>query len=198
MPDPKATALEMIQENLAQLNMSYVDLLLLHEPCDRKHGQPNPIDQLAWEALIHATTQGWARAIGVDKFTIAQMEALHGMKPAVFMGPVSLADHDEELIAYCQAHGIQYNAFSIFHGCIFSDPLVQSLAEKYNITTAQVCGVWTRQRGFTMAIGAGTDPVKIAEHVPEDLDIFSVNLTSAEVDALTKLQNREWRHASLV
>merc|ERR1712194_701232 len=104
-----ATALHMIQENLAQLNMSYVDLLLLHEPCDRKTGQPSPADQLAWDALMQAVEQGWARAIGVDKFTIAQVAALQGSTPAVLMAPMSMSEHDEDLIAYCQQHGIQYN-----------------------------------------------------------------------------------------
>jgi diketogulonate reductase-like aldo/keto reductase len=188
--DPKATALKLVQENLQQLNMSYVDLLLLHEPCDRS-GKPHPADQMAWEALQEAVQKGWARAIGVDKFKPAQIDALQGAKPAVLMASMSMSSHDDETIEYCQKNGIQYNAFGVMHGCKFTDPTVQSLATKYNASTAQICGVWTRQRGCTMAMGVGSDPLPMAAYIREDLDIFKFNMTETEVTALNQLQNSD-------
>jgi diketogulonate reductase-like aldo/keto reductase len=185
--DPKATALQMVQDTLQQLNMSYVDLLLLHEPCDRK-GKPDPADQKAWEALQEAVKRGWARAIGVDKFTATQIDALQGAKPAVLMAEMSMSDHDDKTIAYCQKNGIQYNAFGVMHGCKFDNPLVMSLAKKYNVSTSQICGVWTRQRGCSMAMGVGTDPTNVAKYIRQDLDIFSFNMTKSEVTALNQLQ----------
>jgi diketogulonate reductase-like aldo/keto reductase len=80
--DVMAKALSMVQESLEQLGMPYIDLLLLHEPCD-KSGHPHPSDLLAWQALEQAVANGWVRAIGLDKFEPAQIDALSGTKPAV-------------------------------------------------------------------------------------------------------------------
>ena len=85
----------MVQETLSQLNTSYVDLVLLHEPCNRDSTQPHPSDQKAWNALMHAVKSGWARAIGVDKYAIPQMAALQGTRPAVLMAPMSMSQHDD-------------------------------------------------------------------------------------------------------
>lgn len=186
--DPEATALAMVQETLSQLNTSYVDLVLLHEPCNRDSTQPHPSDQKAWNALMHAVKSGWARAIGVDKYAIPQMAALQGTRPAVLMAPMSMSQHDDATIAYCQQNNIHYNAFGVVHGCKFTDEAVVSAATKYNVSTSQVCGAWTRQRGCSMAVGIGTDPSKMSQYTHEDLDIFSFNLTASEMDALNKLQ----------
>ena len=94
-PDPETTAFAMVQENLKQLNTTYVDLLLLHEPCNRGNAESHPSDQKAWNALMTAVKNGWARAIGVDKFAVPQMEALNGTRPAVLMAPMSLSQHDD-------------------------------------------------------------------------------------------------------
>ena len=75
------------------------------------------------------------------------------------------------------------------HGCKFTDATVLSAASKYNVSVSQVCGAWTRQRGCSMAVGVGTDPAKMPQYTHEDLDIFSFNLTSSEMDALNKLQD---------
>lgn len=184
-PDPKATALSMIQESLQQLNMSYIDLLLLHEPCDRKGGKPHPSDQLAWNALMEAVHRKWVRAIGIDKFAISQIEALNGTKPAVLMAPMSLTSHDEEMLKYCKVNEIHYNAYGILHGCKFTDTTVMALGKKYNATASQICGAWTRQRGCSMAIGAGTDLSKMGEYIHEDLDIFRFNMTEQEMSDLS-------------
>merc|ERR1719253_806081 len=185
--DPKAMALQLMRDNLDQLNTSYVDLALLHEPCSKKGF--HPADQMAWDAMMEAVENGWARAIGVDRYTPAQMDALKGTKPAVLMGHMSMSEHDEDTLEYCKLHGIHFNAFGVMGGCKFTNPVVLSLASKYNVSTAQVCLIWTRQRGFSMALGVGTDPTKMANYIREDLDIFSFNMTDQEIDALNRLQS---------
>jgi len=185
--DVRATVLSMVRENLRQLNTSYADLLLLHEPCDSAHGTPQPADQAAWGALQQARQQGWVRAIGLDKFNKAQLEALTGATPAVLMAPMSLSAHDDAMIAYCAARGITYNAYGVMAGCKFSDPTVLALAARYSASASQVCGAWTRQRGCTMALGFGTDEATAAAYIREDLDIFRFNMTDAEVAALDAL-----------
>jgi len=187
-PDVKATVLSMVQTSLRQLNTTHIDLMLLHEPCDQT-GKPHPSDVLAWDGLQQALANHWVRSIGVDKFVPAQIDALQGSKPNVLMAEVSMSNHDESLLEYCAKHNIHVNTFGVLHGCMMSDPLVVQLSEKYNTTASQICGVWTRQRGMTMAVGVGTNPSTVLQYTKEDLDIFSFNMTALEIDHLNNLQN---------
>ena len=59
--DPAASVLELIQENLHQLNVSYVDLTLVHSPCDRASGKSSPLDLKAWKGMMEAVAKGWTR-----------------------------------------------------------------------------------------------------------------------------------------
>jgi len=142
---------------------------LLHEPCSKT--ELLLADQQAWDALNEALKRGWVRSIGVDRYTPKHMEALNGTRPAVLMAPMSLQDHDESTLEYCQEKGIHVNAFGVMSGCMFTNPAVVQLARKYNASTSQICAVWTRQRGCSMAVGVGTDPLHIAEYSKEDLEV---------------------------
>ena len=62
-PDPAAQALQQVAENLKQLNTSYADLILLHEPCNKGSTAPHPSDQKAWDALMTAVQKGWAHLL---------------------------------------------------------------------------------------------------------------------------------------
>lgn len=181
----KAAASAMIRESLSQLGVTYVDLMLLHEPCEST-GAPAEGDMQAWMALNEAMGLGLTRAVGLDKFSVQQMEALSS-KPAVLMQELSMTRHANATVAYCHSHGIHINAFGVIHGCPFTDPLVLALAHKYDATPAQICQTWTRQQGHSMAIGVGLDPVKAAAYTREDLGIFRFNLTLAEMNELSLL-----------
>jgi len=74
------------------------------------------------------------------------------------------------------------------HGCLFHDPTVLGLAAKYGASASQICAVWTRQRGCSMAVGIGVNASTMPEYTREDLDIFRFNLTAGEVTALSALQ----------
>lgn len=160
---------------------------LFAQPC-RISGEPSTGDTEAWAAVRAAQDAGLTRAIGVDRFSIQQLQALP-VQPQVFMGHVALASHADidATLAYCANHGIYVNSFGVMHGCPFTDPLVLRLASKYNASGSQVCQVWTRQQGFGMALGLGLDAAKAAEYIRLDLDIFRFNMTAAEMRQLSNL-----------
>ena len=61
-------------ENIAQLGVEYVDLALLHHPCDR--GAPNAepkIDTALWAGLVAAQKAGIVKSIGVSNYDAAQV-----------------------------------------------------------------------------------------------------------------------------
>jgi 2,5-diketo-D-gluconate reductase A len=195
--DPEASALQYVRDDLEQLNVSFVDLMLLHEPCDMKTGKATPADLAIWRALSTAVAKGYARAIGVDRMLPAQIEPLLAVhKPAIHMASMTMTKHKGEApglpgdptIAWCEARGINFNAFGVMGGCMYSAPEVKSLSAKYSVSGAQICGAWTRQRGFTMAVSSGCNASTAAEYTRENLGIFSFNLTAGEVENLSNLE----------
>ena len=69
-----------VAHNLQVLGLEYVDLLLLHWPCDDLDASVH-----AYEAMEQARNTGTARAIGVSNFNraqIAQLESASGVRPA--------------------------------------------------------------------------------------------------------------------
>lgn len=110
--DPQAV-LNTVRENLRELNTTYVDLVLLHAPCHSLFGGAKK-DAALWEGLEMALEQNLTRAIGVSSYKSTQLSALleHAkVVPAVNQCDMSLKDHDDETIAFCQQHNITYEAF---------------------------------------------------------------------------------------
>jgi len=92
-----ADAAANIDSNLAQLNVRFTDVLLIHFPlCPSR-------DRLeTWRALEDAQAAGKARAIGVSNFGIADLEHLraHARKwpPAINQCSLSVGYHDDATI----------------------------------------------------------------------------------------------------
>lgn len=145
--------------------------------------------------MMEAVKRGWTRTIGVDDYKPAQVDALvkalgPSAKPAVNICRMSMKKHDDATITYCIKNDITYNAFEVMRDCLFDDPLVKSLATKYQASAAQICAVWTRQRGCTMSLDTGANATTVAQYTKEDLDIFGFNMTKVEVDKLSALGNK--------
>ena len=64
-------ALEQVRYDLDRLNTSYVDLVLLHAPCNAKE-----LDLGLWRGLEEALAQNLTRAIGVSNYQPADLAAL--------------------------------------------------------------------------------------------------------------------------
>lgn len=149
--DPKAAAIAMVQADLAQLNVTQIDLMLLHEPCDMKTFRPAPHDLLIWQGLKECLDRGYVRAIGVDRMVAAQVAPLLAHhKPSVLMASMSIGNgtidgrpaHDEATIKFCLANGIQYNAFGVEKGCPFDNAEIVRLAHQHGVSPSQVCARW--------------------------------------------------------
>lgn len=174
-------ALEKVKADLKQLNVEYLDLVLLHAPLDIK---------AQWTGLEEAYRQNLTRAIGISNFNVKQIEGLLGyatVVPAVNQCSMGVKNHDDEVIAYCQKHGITYEAWGPIKGCNFTDPTINQIATKYSKTPAQICLRYVTDRGCVSAVGTGTDPEKAKQYSKENLDIFDFKLTPEEVAELSKL-----------
>lgn len=171
--------------NLELLGVSYVDLLLLHEPCDTMKDTVT-----AYLALEKVKASGKARAIGISNFNKTLIDAL--MKeakvlPAVNQCGFSIGGHnnsamgsDPETIKHCQDLGITYSAYSPLGGLngidILHDPDVMAIAATHNKSAAEVALRWVVQQGIPAVTASNKE-----SHDLSDLDIFSFALTNDEM-----------------
>ena len=177
----KAAAAAAIDTDLSQLQMDYVDLLLIHFPCDTLEGTRN-----AWTALQAAHATGKARAIGVSNFAKADMDAvlaLGGTAPSINQCQMSVGSHDDATIAYCRAHNITYESYSPLRRVDLTDKRITAIATAHGVSAAQVALKFIDQQDVPIATSPGTN----AEHIKEDLALETFTLADSEMATLSSI-----------
>jgi diketogulonate reductase-like aldo/keto reductase len=191
-------SLSVLQDNLEQLQMSHVDLVLLHGPCELQGAtavvDPAKANAAQWQGLQMALAQGLTRSIGVSNYNISHLAALLAaptttVKPAVNQCQMSINGsafclpqtgmclhgpaHDDATIAYCQEHNITYEAYDVMSGCPFHDARLNAIATGHGMSAAQVCFRWTLQRGAIIATGTGHNATKAVQHSADDFGSYA-------------------------
>jgi diketogulonate reductase-like aldo/keto reductase len=96
-------ALAGVRADLAELNVSQVDLVLLHAPC-----LEDGTNAELWRGMEQALALNLTRAIGVSNYPKAQLGTLletARVKPAVNQCQMSMANQEAEMVRYCKEHG---------------------------------------------------------------------------------------------
>ena len=130
------------EESLKDLQTDYVDLLLIHWPNISDFDRT--ID--TWRALIDLQAQNLCRSIGVSNFDIPLTEQLLDeidVVPMVNQVEFHTFLYQKELLDYSLGKGIQIEAYSpIAKAKLFDHEQLQTIAEKYAKTPAQVMLAW--------------------------------------------------------
>lgn len=178
-------ALEAAEACLDNLQTDYIDLLLMHSPYGEKIVE-------TYDALLKLQEQGKVRSVGVSNFGILHLEALrkHGRPmPAVNqieMHPLIYRKR-ESLVDYCKKHNIRITAYgSLFSGDTerFQDPMLKSLAKKYDKTVPQILLRWGIDNGFAVIPKSTSSK----QRLEENLDLLDFQLTKEEVQDLSKME----------
>jgi diketogulonate reductase-like aldo/keto reductase len=134
-------------ESLAKLQLSYVDLWLVHWP---PHGGAAPG---VWKELIKAQQDGMAKAIGVSNYSLAQIDELiktTGVAPQVNQIRWGPSLYNRDMASGLEQRGIVLEGYSPFKVSNLQDPTLVSLAVKHDATTAQVIVAWHIAHGFVV------------------------------------------------
>lgn len=187
-PNQYANAAQAIDESLAELDIDYIDLMLLHHPASN--------DVQAYEALEQAVADGKIRSIGLSNYYIKELgEFLPKVTipPAVVQNEIHPYYQDIDVVPFIQSFGIVVEGWFPFGGRghtseLFNDLVIKSIAENHNVTSAQVILRWNLQRGVVVIPGSSNP-----EHIKENLDIFMFELSDDEMEQI-KLLNRDEKH----
>lgn len=185
-----ADAVAGVEANLSRLGLEYVDLVLIH--------WPNP-DQdrylRAWEGLIEARERGLTRAIGTSNFTPAHLERITagtGVAPEVNQIQCNPFTERTQERTFHAAHGIVTESWAPLaagNGLV-EHPTVVRVAAAHAVTPAQAVLAWHVQQGL-VPIPKSANRRRLADN----LDVFGVQLTDAEIAELTALSNPDYRLA---
>ena len=172
---------------LADLDMDYVDLFLIHWPLPTLYDG----DFVAtWKVLEEFHREGRARSIGVSNFQVAHLQRLAAESetvPAVNQIEAHPYCTNDAVRDYGRSRGIATEAWSpIAQGGVLTDPAIGRVAEKVGRTAAQVVLRWHIQRG-DIVFPKSTTP----ERVKENFQLFDFELDVADVEALTALDQGE-------
>ena len=178
-----------IDDALTDLDVDYIDLLLIH--------QPGYDDEGVYRAMEDAVRAGKLRSIGISNYyTRAQVDEIlsfAAITPAVIQNENHLYYQGSDLRDYVAQYGIVMESWYPFGGRghtqeSFSNETVVELAEKYGKTPAQIILRWQLQSGF-IAIPGSSNP----DHIVENVDIFDFSLDEEDMQRLA-LQNEDRRY----
>ena len=171
-------AVKAIDGSLKAMQLDYIDLMLIHSPqpwADFRGEDPCFAgNREAWRALEDAYKAGKLRAIGVSNFLQADLEnLLDGCRvtPMVNQVLAHIGNLPFELADYCREKGILVEAYSpVAHGQILNHTEVTAMAEKYSVTTAQLCIRYTLQLGM-LPLPKTANKAHLEENAKVDFEI---------------------------
>lgn len=182
------TAYEAVKASLTKLDMSYVDLILLHQPMGDYFA--------AYRGIEKAYRDGLVKAIGVANFYPAVLMNLCEnveVIPAVNQVELHPFFVQASALENMKAYGVVPQAWGPLaegkHG-IFTDPQLTEIGKKYGKSAAQVALRWNAQRGVSII------PKSVhVERMEQNIDIWDFTLTDEEME---KIAAKDLGHSEIV
>ncbi|XP_057641123.1 aldo-keto reductase family 1 member A1 isoform X4 [Chionomys nivalis] len=204
-----------LRKTLADLQLEYLDLYLIHWPHAFERGD-NPFPKNAdgtvrydsihykdtWKALEALVAKGLVKALGLSNFNSRQIDdilSVASVRPAVLQVECHPYLAQNELIAHCQARGLEVTAYSPLGSSdrawrhpnepvLLEDPVVLALAEKHGRSPAQILLRWQVQRKV-ICVPKSVTPSRILQNI----QVFDFTFSPEEMKQLDSL-NKNWRY----
>ena len=204
--EPKTynTAIDAFNASLDRLELEYVDLYLIHAPFPKGYR----LEQ--WQALVDLQQQGKTRAIGVSNYSKTHIEEIlsAGLPlPDADQIEVHPWSQKRSLVSFLNRHAIAVIAYSslvplsswravngqdsakteamMLQGSQLDRPF-KIMAEKYDVSEAQVLLRWALQQGYAVLPKSTRE-----ERVRDNIDLFSFEIDNHDMDAIAEMDRGE-------
>ena len=187
MPGDYDRAAMGIDDSLRDMNLDYVDLMLIH--------QPGWNDEAVYRAMEQAVRDGKVHSIGISNYytpeAVEEILSFAEIMPAVIQNENHLYYQNTALQEYVKQYGIVVESWYPFGGRghtqeHLGNETIIRISEAHGKTPAQVILRWQIQAGF-IAIPGSSNP----DHIAENYDIFDFELTDEEMEEIRTLDRQE-------
>ncbi|XP_064470406.1 aldo-keto reductase family 1 member B1-like isoform X1 [Ornithodoros turicata] len=213
----KHAVVECCKRSLNCLGLDYIDLYLVHWPMSFKEGGElfpkddrgrmlySDVDILeTWQGMEVCHRNGWVRSIGLSNFNSEQVtRILNSATVKPVMNQIESHPYltQKNLIEFCRNRKLAITAYSPLGSPdrpwaprnerpLMEDPIVCEIAEKLNVTPAQVLIRYPIERGLV------TIPKTVhKKRLEENYRVLNIKLSDSDVKALDAL-NQGFRSVS--
>lgn len=173
-----------IKKSLTDLNLTYIDLYLIHEPYSKSLEM--------WKALEEAYQQGTLKSIGISNFLNTRFDGfLKNVKILPMVNQVETHIYSQRLQVQkiFSEKGVALMSWSPLIGGevnFYSEPILIDLAKKYNKTVAQIVLNYFASRNIIIIPRTSKK-----ERMIENMNIFDFDLNEEEVKKIQTLDRNE-------
>ena len=199
---------------LKRLQLSYIDLYLIHWPGVAGKNPQDPelkmIRKETWLALVSLVNEGYIKTLGVSNYTAYHLDEFFpsssspsassstdasttssssssSLYPLVNQFELHPLLHQQSIIDKCNEHHIQIQSYATLargHTDLLANPIIQSIATSHQLTPAQICLRWAIQHGWSV-IPKSSQIERIEENL---LALSGTDLTKEEMNLIDNLE----------
>lgn len=212
---------EAVRKSLADLQLDYVDLYLIHLPLALSKDAKMPIPKekclgydpdtivAVWEEFERLQDAGILRSVGVSNFSIPKLARLlesARVKPVMNQVELHPGLQQRALQDWCKERDILLTGYSPLGSPArpgaktapgdpvpLRNPTITAIAEKHGVSNAQVLLAWARQRGI-VSIPKSVTP----ERIVHNFESLRVTLDDKDMEDIAALDcNYRYMHLEL-
>jgi len=185
-----STTLAACEKSLERLNLSCVDLYLIHWPVQSLRAE-------TLNAMEELLKMGKCRAIGVSNYMIRHLKELKTSTiPAVNQVEFHPYLYQKDLLEFCRSQTIQLEAYSpLTKGIKLNDPQLVDIASKYSKSPAQILIRWALQRGVIVIPKSSK-----RERIYENANVFDFTISQEDMaflDSFHENMHTSWDPSSV-
>lgn len=185
--DDRNNVAEACERTIKNLQCEYLDLYLMHWPAAKAvHEDWAEINAKVWHEMEKLYEAGKVRAIGVCNFNVNQLKELEKTAkiiPMVDQVEFHIGQMQDGVREYCKERDILVEAWSpLGSGKMLKVEALQKMAEKYQISTAQLCIRWCLENGV-LPLPKSKD----AERMRQNLNVFDFEISEEDIKVLNEM-----------
>lgn len=185
------SAANSIDETLRKMELDYIDMMIIHSPqpwvevnqSDNRYFAEN---RQVWKAMEDAVKAGKIRTIGISNFLEDDVDNILSdckISPAVNQILAHISNTPLKLIDYCKNKDILVEAYSpIAHGEALKNKSIKEMADKYNVSIAQLCIKYDLQLGMVV-LPKTSNP----EHMKSNADL-DFTISDKDMETLKNIE----------
>ncbi|KKN30275.1 hypothetical protein LCGC14_0835610 [marine sediment metagenome] len=172
------------EKSIRKLNVTYVDLYLIHWPL-------TDLRLETWKALEKLYEDKKTRAIGVSNYTIRHLnEHFEHFTTVPTVNQVEFSPflYQKDLLDFCKSHEIVVEAYSpLTQGSKLDNETLLTIGKKYGKSPAQILIRWGLQHKIVQIPKSAKE-----NHIAENIDVFDFILNEKDMKELDNL-NEDFR-----